>query len=196
MKNELESAALDQVFRAARTYVKYDSAELTDQSIEALYDLFKWGPTCVNSQPGRYVFVRSAEAKKRLLPAVFPGNAPKVESAAATVIAAYDSMFHEYLSELWTAYDATPMYRDNQKLREETAFRNGSLGAAYLILAARALGLDCGPMSGFDNAKVDAEFFPDGRFKSNFLINIGRGAPEGFYPRGKRLAFSEAARIL
>jgi nitroreductase len=196
MTKEVEQSALDQIFLKARSYIAYTPEEIDDQKIEALYELFKWGPTCVNCQSGRYVFVRSKEAKKRLIPALNPGNVPKVESSAATIIVCYDTLFYEHLPSQWLAYDASAMYRDNPKLSEETAFRNSSLGGAYLIMAARALGLDCGPMSGFDNEKVDKEFFPDGRFKSNFLINIGHGKPEGFYPRGPRLPFEEVVKIL
>ncbi|MDR2340051.1 MAG: malonic semialdehyde reductase [Deltaproteobacteria bacterium] len=196
MTNELEAQALDQIFLKARTYIAYTPDPLEDKTITAIYDLMKWCPTCVNCQAGRFVFVRSPDAKKRLIPCLFPGNIPKVESAAATVIVAHDTRFFEYLASQWLAYDASPMYRDNPPLAQETAFRNGSLGGAYLIIAARALGLDCGPMSGFDNAKVDQEFFRDGRLKSNFLINIGHGKPDGHYPRGPRLKFEEVVEVL
>jgi 3-hydroxypropanoate dehydrogenase len=196
MKKGIDQGAMDQVFLKARTYIAYNPGEITDKLIGDLYEVFKWGPTCVNSQPGRYVFVRSREAKDRLVPCLYPGNVPKVESAAATVIVAFDTRFWEFLPEQWKAYDASALYRDNEGLSLETAFRSGSLGGAYLIMAARALGLDCGPMSGFDNAKVDKEFFPDGRFKSNFLINLGEGKPDGFYPRGPRLPFEQVVKIL
>jgi 3-hydroxypropanoate dehydrogenase len=196
MTKELDSPVLEQIFTKARSFIAYGPQEVDDRTIGALYDLLKWGPTCVNCQAGRYVFVRSPEAKKRLLPAVAGGNVPKVESAPVTVIVAHDTKFYEKLPTQWLAYDASQMYRDSEPLALETAFRNGSLGGAYLILAARSLGLDCGPMSGFDNAKVDAEFFPDGRLRSNFLVNLGHGKPEGFYPRGPRLPFEEVVQVL
>ncbi|MDR2461145.1 MAG: malonic semialdehyde reductase [Deltaproteobacteria bacterium] len=196
MKAKLEAPNLEQLFTEARTFNKFTPKEVDDDTISALYNLLKWGPTAVNCQPGRYVFVRSAEAKKRLLPCLSPGNVPKVENAPVTVIMAYDTKFYDYLPEQWTAYDAAAPYLQDPALAASTAFRNGSLEGAYLILAARALGLDCGPMSGFDNAKVDAEFFPDGRFKSNFLINVGYGLEGGYYPRGPRLSFETVAKIL
>ncbi|MDR2406380.1 MAG: malonic semialdehyde reductase [Deltaproteobacteria bacterium] len=196
MAKEVDTQAIDQIFLKARSFIAYTPEELDDKKIEALYELFKWGPTCVNCQSGRFIFVRSKEAKERLKPCLNPGNVPKVESAAATVIVSYDTKFYEFLPIQWLAYDASAMYRDNPVLSEETAFRNSSLGGAYLIMAARALGLDCGPMSGFDNGKVNQEFFPDGRFKSNFLINIGHGKPDGFYPRGPRLPYEQVVKIL
>jgi 3-hydroxypropanoate dehydrogenase len=184
------------LFTKARTFNKYLPRPVEDSTIKALYELLKWGPTAVNCQPGRFVFVRSPEAKKRLIPTLNPGNVAKVESAPVTVIVAYDSLFYEYLPEQWTAYDASGPFRSDPQLSNAAAFRNGSLQGAYLILAARSLGLDCGPMSGFDNSKVDAEFFPDGRFKSNFLVNLGYGEPGEFYPRGPRLPFEVALKIL
>jgi nitroreductase len=196
MKKPLDEAALGQIFTSARTYNRFQDLPLSDETIQKLYELLKWGPTAVNCLPGRFVFVRSPEAKKRLLPCVMPGNAAKVEKAPATVIVAYDSRFYEFLPTLWTAYDAKTPYESDPPFAAEAAFRNGSLQGAYLILAARALGLDCGPMSGFDPAKTDKEFFPDGRFKSNFLCNIGYGAEGGFYPRGPRLDFAGTVKIL
>ncbi|MDR3154859.1 MAG: malonic semialdehyde reductase, partial [Deltaproteobacteria bacterium] len=164
--------------------------------IRELHGLWKWGPTAVNCQPGRFVFVRSPEAKRRLIQALMPGNVAKVESAAATVIVASDLKFYEELKVQWPAYDASGPFREDPALAAETALRNSSLQGAYLILAARSLGLDCGPMSGFDNAKVDAEFFPGGDVKSNFLINLGWGQEGAFYPRGPRLDFDRVATIL
>jgi 3-hydroxypropanoate dehydrogenase len=196
MKAKLNSEVLAQLFTEARTFNKFTTKEVTEETLLALYELLKWGPTAVNCQPGRYVFVRSNEGKKRLIPALAPGNVPKVEGAPVTVIVASDSKFYDYLPEQWTAYDAAASFLSSPELAATTAFRNSSLEGAYLILAARSLGLDCGPMSGFDNAKVDAEFFADGRFKSNFLINLGYGEPGGFYPRGPRLSFETVAKIL
>ncbi|MDR2422052.1 MAG: malonic semialdehyde reductase [Deltaproteobacteria bacterium] len=195
MKTPLDLAALELLFSSARTYNHFEDKPVDDATIQKLYELFKWGPTAVNCLPGRFVFVRSPEAKKRLIPCLLPGNVAKVEKAPVTVIVAYDSLFYEFLPTLWTAYDAKTPYASNPPFAADAAFRNGSLQGAYLILAARALGLDCGPMSGFDQAKVDQEFFPDGRWKSNFLCNLGYGAEGGFYPRGPRLEYKDAVKI-
>jgi 3-hydroxypropanoate dehydrogenase len=196
MAPSLDQSSLDQLFLSARTYNRYTSQPLDDATIEKLYEVFKWGPTAVNCLPGRFVFVRSPEAKQRLIPALLSGNVSKVEKAPATVIVAQDSRFYEFLPTLWTAYDAKGAYEADPAEAQAAAFRNSSLQGAYLILAARSLGLSCGPMSGFDQIKVDKEFFPDGRWKSNFLINIGYGEEGGFYPRGPRLAFQDTVRIL
>ena len=196
MKNALNPEALNQLFLTARTYNKFTDRPVDDETITRLYDLLKWGPTAVNCQPARFVFVKSPEAKKRLTPCLQQGNVAKVEKAPVTVIVATDSRFYENLPTQWTAYDAKKVFAENLKAAESAGFRNGTLGGAYLILAARALGLDCGPMSGFDNGQVDAEFFKDGRWKSNFLVNLGYGEERGFYPRGPRLEFSEAAEVL
>lgn len=196
MKNQLDLTALNQLFWEAHTFNKFTDKPVADETLKQLYDLLKWGPTAVNCQPARYVFVKSQAGKDRLIPALLPGNVAKVEAAPVTVIAAFDRHFFECLADQWTAYDASVPFVDNAALAEKVAFRNGSLQGAYLIMAARALGLDCGPMSGFDNAKVDAEFFPDGRFKSNFLVNLGYGADNGYYPRGPRLAFEDVAVIV
>jgi 3-hydroxypropanoate dehydrogenase len=195
IKDPLSQSALDQLFLTARTFNKFTSRTVSDETIHRLYDLLKWGPTAVNCQPGRYVFVKSHAARERLKPALSPGNVAKTENAPVTAIVAYDRKFHQHLPTQWTAYDASKPFADDQTLAETAAFRNGSLEGAYLIMAARSLGLDCGPMSGFDNDRVDAEFFPDGRFKSNFLINIGYGEEGGFYPRGPRLDFETVALI-
>ncbi|MFM7027038.1 MAG: malonic semialdehyde reductase, partial [Limnohabitans sp.] len=149
-----------------------------------------------NAQPARYVFVRSAEAKARLRPALSAGNVAQTDAAAVTVIVAQDSRFYEHLPEQFPAYDAKPLFEGNAALAEATAFRNSSLQGAYLILAARALGLDSGAMSGFNPQAVNDAFFPDGRFKVNFLLNIGVADPAGVYPRAPRLAFDEVAQIL
>ena len=150
----------------------------------------------MNCQPARCVFVRSAEAKERLKPALSSSNVAKTMAAPVTVIVGTDTRFFEYLPEQFPAYDARPMFAGNAALAQETAVRNGSLQGAYLIIAARALGLDCGPMSGFNSAAVDAAFFPDGRIKSNFLVNLGVADPAVGYPRGPRLDFATAAQIL
>lgn len=192
----IDSSALDQIFLNARTFNRFNPQPVDDATLRRLYDLLKCGPTSFNCQPARFVFLRSAAARERLRPALAPGNADKTMAAPLTVIVATDTRFFEYLPEQFPAVDALRLFADNPELAERTAFRNGTLQGAYLIIAARAIGLDCGPMSGFDNAKVDAEFFPDGRWRSNFLVNLGYGDPAGNYPRGPRLLFEAAARIL
>jgi len=193
----LDAKALDTIFRQARTHNAI-SGPVTDAQLRELYDLMKWGPTTMNTQPGRIVFVRSKEAKEKLRPALSPGNLDKTMAAPVTAIIAYDLMFYENLPKTFPHRpDAINGFKGDDKKagNEKAAFRNGSLQGAYFIIAARALGLDCGPMSGFDNAKVDAAFFPDGRWKSNFLVNIGKGDPAKVMPRNPRLTFEEACRI-
>ncbi len=192
----LDDLALQQAFSSARTFNKFTPEPVGDDTVQALYDLLKWGPTSMNCQPGRYLFLRSDAAKQRLKPALSPGNADKTMAAPMVVIVASDSRFYDYLPEQFKAFDARPMFENNPALAESTAARNSSLQGAYLIIAARMLGLDCGPMSGFDAGKVNAEFFPDGRLKANFLVNLGHGDASGNYPRGPRLAFELAASIL
>ena len=191
-----DDLALQQAFSSARTFNKFTPEPVGDDTVQALYDLLKWGPTSMNCQPGRYLFLRSDAAKQRLKPALSPGNADKTMVAPMVVIVASDSRFYDYLPEQFKAFDARPMFENNPALAESTAARNSSLQGAYLIIAARMLGLDCGPMSGFDAGKVNAEFFPDGRLKANFLVNLGHGDASGNYPRGPRLAFELAASIL
>lgn len=197
MKQPLNSNALDQLFRTARTFPSWRERPVTDEQIRELYDLLKWGPTSMNCLPGRFVFLRTPSAKARLEPSLMAGNVDKVRQAPVTVIVAQDTRFYEHLPHLWPhSANAQEMFASNSVLAESTAFRNGILQGAYLILAARALGLDVGPMSGFDNAKVDAEFFPDGRFRSNFLANIGYGEESALHARGPRLTFEEAVELL
>jgi len=195
MSTPLNNTALEQTFTQARTFNKFTDRTVTDETLHALYELAKWGPTSMNSQPARIVFVRSAEAKAQLLPALLPGNADKTLAAPVCAIVAMDSRFFEHLPEQFPAMNAKPMFEGNAALAEGTAFRNSSLQAAYLIVAARQLGLDCGPMSGFDPAKVNQAFFPDGRYKTNLLINLGYGDASGNHPRGPRLPFETVARI-
>ncbi len=196
MKGPLDAAALDQLFREARSYNQFTDRPVDDATLRQLYELLKWGPTSMNTQPGRYLFVRSAEAKQLLLPALSPGNVEKTLHAPVTVIIAADTRFQEHLPSQFKAYEAKPLFDANPALAETTAARNSALQGAYLMLAARALGLDCGAMSGFDAAKLNAAFFPDGRWQVNFLVNLGYGAEGGFHPRGPRLAFDEVAKIL
>jgi len=191
----LSDDAFDQLFRQARTYNAF-SGEVDDATLQRLYDLLKWGPTTANSCPARFVFVKSAEAKARLEPALDEGNRTKTMAAPCVVIVAHDLDFYEKLPVLFPHTDAKSWFEGKPDSALETVcLRNGSLQGAYLILAARALGLDCGPMSGFDNAKLDAAFFPDGRWKSNFLCNLGKGDPAKVFPRNPRLTFEEACRI-
>lgn len=193
---KLDDHALDQAFGSARTFNKFRPEPVSDQTLHEVHDLMKWGPTSMNSQPGRFVFLRSAQAKERLRPALSAGNLAKTMVAPVVVIVATDSRFYDHLPEQFPSYAAKPLFGGNPKLAEATAQRNGTLQGAYLIIAARMLGLDCGPMSGFDIDKVNAEFFADGRFKANFLINLGYGDPSGNHPRGPRLGFDDAVQIL
>jgi 3-hydroxypropanoate dehydrogenase len=196
MKKPLDKDALNQLFRSARTYPTWDTRKVPESTLRELYELAIMGPTSMNCQPARFVFITTPEGKARLIPCVAEGNLAKVEEAPATIIVAHDTRFHEHMSELWPHMpDAGKMFRENGALAETTAFRNGTLQGAYLILAARALGLDVGPMSGFDNEKLDSAFFPDGRYKSNFLMNVGFGDDRGLYARGPRLDFEEAATL-
>ncbi|MCW4455758.1 malonic semialdehyde reductase [Flavobacterium sp. MXW15] len=195
MSDVLHDAALDQLFRTARTQNAFLDKPVEDSQLHALYDLLKWGPTAANATPARFVFVKSAEAKQKLAPALSEGNLAKTLAAPVTVIVAHDEDFHEKLPYLFPHTDAKSWFDGPREGRHESAFRNGTLQGAYLILAARALGLDAGPMSGFDNAKVDEAFFAGTHIKSNFLVNLGYGDPAGLFPRLPRLSFDEAARI-
>lgn len=191
----LDAAALDQLFRKARTYNQFADREVEDSVLRELYDLMKWGPTSANMSPARLVFVKSAEAKKKLEPALDEGNRAKTMKAPVTVILAHDLDFYEKLPFLFPHTDARSWFAGKpDDALAPAIMRNSSLQGAYLILAARALGLDCGPMSGFDNAKVDEAFFAGTRIRSNFIINLGYGQEE-LFPRSPRLAFDEAARI-
>ena len=162
----------------------------------AIYDLMRWGPTSANCSPMRIVFLTTPQAKKRLEPHLSAGNRAKTMTAPATAIIGYDLQFYDYLPRLHPYADARSWFVGKDEIIRTNAFRNGSLQGAYFIIAARAVGLDCGPMSGFDNAKVDAEFFPDGRIKSNFLCNLGYGDGQRMRPRAPRLEFDETCKIL
>ena len=168
---------------------------MPEATLRELYDLLKWAPTSANSSPARFVFLVSHQAKERLRPALSAGNLDKTMAAPVTVIVAYDLEFHEKLPRLFPHTDARSWFAGKPEHILTTAFRNGTLQGAYLIIAARALGLDCGAMSGFDNAKVDAAFFPDGKVKSNFLCNLGYGDETRMLPRHPRLSFEEACRV-
>jgi 3-hydroxypropanoate dehydrogenase len=196
MGTPLDDAALDVIFRSARTQNKWLSEPVSDEQLHTLYDLMRWGPTSANSFPLRIVFVKSPAAKERLEALVLAGNKPKVAAAPVTAILGYDTQFYELLPRLFPHADARAWFVDKPDFAEASAFRNSSLQGAYFIIAARALGLDTGPMSGFDNEAVDREFFPGGRVKSNFLCALGHGDPAGLHERLPRPAFSEVCSIV
>lgn len=196
MSLTLDEGALEQLFLSARTYSRFRDEPLPAELLGRIYELARMGPTAANCLPLRVVYVVSPEAKERLRPCLSSGNVEKTMAAPATAILAYDLEFYEHLPRLFPHADARAWFVGKAQHIEATAFRNGSLQGGYFILAARALGLDCGPMSGFDNAKVDEAFFPDGKVKSNFLCNIGFGDPESLYPRHPRLSVDEACRFL
>ena len=195
MPHPLNQATLAQLFTDARTVNAFAEQKLTEAQLHALYDLTKWGPTAFNGQPARFVFITSQEGKEQLAPLMMEGNRAKTLQSPLTVIIGYDTQFQEHLPEQFPAMNARVFFDDDAQLRQTAAFRNGTLQGAYLMLAARALGLDCGPMSGFDNAAVDAAFFPGDRVKSNFIVNIGYGDHSADYPRGPRLTFAQAVTI-
>jgi 3-hydroxypropanoate dehydrogenase len=191
----LDDAALDALFRQARTHYSWTAEPVPRETLHTLYDLVKAGPTSANCSPARFVFLTTGEARERLRAALSPGNVDKTMSAPVVVIVATDTRFFDKLPELFPHADARAWFAGNPLLARDTAFRNATLQGAYLILAARALGLDCGPMSGFDSGRVDEVFFPDRAWTANFLINLGHGnasAP----PRAPRLAFDDACVIL
>jgi 3-hydroxypropanoate dehydrogenase len=175
----LDDRALDQLFRAARTQNKWQDRPVPDAKLQELYELLKWGPTSANSSPARFVFVRTPEGKAKLKEALSAGNTEKTMTAPVTVIVCYDSYFYDKLGQLFPHADAKPWFTSSPEFAEKTAFRNGSLQGAYLMLAARAIGLDVGAMSGFDNAKVDELFLFGTGWKSNFLVNLGYGDVAG-----------------
>ena len=192
----LDPAALDRLFREARTHNRWQDRPVPDATLQQLYDLLKWGPTSANCSPARFVFIRTREGKEKLRPALSSGNTEKTMTAPVTVIVAYDPQFYEHLPMLFPHNpDAKAWFTSNAQLAQETAFRNGTLQGAYLMVAARALGLDVGAMSGFDNAKVDAAFFAGNGWKSNFLVNLGYGDPAGLYGRLPRFGFDEVCRL-
>ena len=210
MAEAISGGALDQLFREARTHNHWQEKPVSDDTLKKLYDLMKMGPTSANCCPARIVFLRSQGAKERLRPALNEGNIDKTMAAPVTAIIAYDMRFYDYLPKLFPHAPARDWFVDNPELTAATAFRNGSLQGAYFILAARSLGLDCGPMSGFDNAKVDQEFFsepeegsyfqqehaPESHIKSNFLCNLGYGDASLLHPRSPRFEFDEVCKLL
>jgi 3-hydroxypropanoate dehydrogenase len=192
----LEQSALDQLFFAARTHNAWQKRPVSDELLRELVEITRWPPTSANCSPARIVFVKSEAARQRLLPHLLEANREKTLSAPVCAIIGSDQKFHEKLPQLFPHTDAKSWFDGNDTLIAETAFRNSSLQGAYFIMAARALGLDTGPMSGFDSAALDAEFFPASDVKSNFLCNIGYGDPAGLFPRSPRLAFDEMAQII
>jgi nitroreductase len=196
MTHAISDDALDVIFRQARTQNKWQDKPVSRALLMAVYDLMRWGPTSANVSPARFLFVESDEARKRLAALASEGNRPKILSAPVTAIIGYDLGFAQHLPRLFPHnLDATNWFK-NPQLAETTAFRNGTLQGAYFMIAARALGLDCGPMSGFDNARVDREFFAGTEIKSNFICSIGYGDPSGVFARSPRFDFDEACQIL
>jgi len=186
---------LDLILRNARSHSDFTDKPVADAALKAAHELMKWGPTSANSQPARFLYLRSPESREKLRPALSATNRDKTLKAPLVAIVAYDTRFWEHLPRMFHNPEAISWFKDKGAHTETTAFRNGTLQGAYYLLALRAVGLDCGAMSGFDNAKVDAAFFSDGRFKSNFLVNIGYGTGKGIVPRNPRLTFEEACRV-
>jgi 3-hydroxypropanoate dehydrogenase len=192
----IDQDCLDTLFRNAHTHYHWLDQPVTDDELRTVFDLLKWGPTSANSSPARFLFLRTREAKERLRPALSAGNVDKTMAAPVVAIVAHDPRFYEDLPRLYPHADARSWFASNEELAATTAFRNGTLQGAYLIMAARAAGLDCGPMSGFDNARVDQEFLGLQGWKSNFLVNIGHGDRSQDQPRSPRFTFDEACRLL
>ena len=194
--SKIDQGALDQLFFKARTANGFIDKPVPEALLREAYDIAKMGATSMNTQPTRYVFLNSAQARARLLPAMSPGNLDKTKVAPVTVIVATDTRFFEHMPQVWHKPGALEMFEGNVPLAQATATRNGTLGGAYFMIAARALGLDCGPMSGVDLAKVNAEFFADGRYQANFLINLGYGDDSLLFDRNPRLSFEQACSVL
>ncbi|MCE2782861.1 malonic semialdehyde reductase [Limnohabitans sp.] len=193
---KIDNASLKQLFLDARTANGFLDKPVHATLLQEVYDLAKMAPTSMNTQPTRYVFLTTELAKARLLPSLSPGNLEKTKSAPVVVIVATDTRFYEHMPQVWHVAGAKENFEGNFALATNTANRNGTLGGAYFIMAARALGLDCGPMSGVDLAKVNAEFFPDGRLSANFLINLGYADHSKEFNRNPRLSFDQACSVL
>jgi len=191
----LDNAALEILFHQARSHNGWLDKPVTDQQLHQIYDLMKWGPTSANCSPARIVFVRSAEAKDKLVACMAPGNVQKTKTSPVVAVIGMDMEFYEKLPQLFPHADAKSWFAGNQDLIDTTAFRNSSLQGGYLIMAARALGLDCGPMSGFDAEKVNAAFFAGTRVRVNFVCGLGYGDPSKLFGRSPRLSFDEACRV-
>jgi 3-hydroxypropanoate dehydrogenase len=195
MSEPIDAQCLDQLFFDARTHNEWQDRPVSDELLRELFDVLRWAPTSANCSPARIVFVKSPEAKAKLLPALIEGNVEKTRAAPVTAIIGYDLEFHEHLPKLFPHTDARSWFVGNQPLIEATAFRNGTLQGAYLIMAARALGLDCGPMSGFDADQVNEAFFAGTSTRVNFLCNLGYGRPEALFPRSPRFEFDDVCRV-
>ncbi len=195
MMSPLALDAQKQLLQDARTHHGFLPEALPENTIQSLYELTRWAPTAFNAAPARFVFVQSAAAKESLCSVLSPGNVAQTQAAPLTVIVAIDRHFYDRLPELFPAFDARPIYANNPALVERAGLQNASMQAAYLIMAARNLGLDCGPMTGFDVSRLDALFFPAGDWTANILINIGHGDSRALHPRGPRLPFADACRI-
>ena len=193
---KISQDCLDALFLKARTANGFIDKPVPKELLQQAYDIAKMGATSMNTQPTRYVFLTSPEARERLLPAMSAGNLDKTRTAPVTVIVATDTKFYEYMPQVWHKPGAKENFEGNPALAQGTATRNGTLGGAYFMIACRAVGLDCGPMSGVDLAKVNAEFFPDGRWQANFLINLGYGDDSKLFDRNPRLTFEQACREL
>ena len=191
-----DAKTLDLLLREARTHSEFTDKPVGEELLRAAHELMKWGPTSANSQPARFLYLRSAQSREKLRAALSATNVEKTVKAPLVCIVAYDTRFWEHLPRMFHNPEAIHWFKDKGAHTEATAFRNGTLQGAYYMLALRAVGLDCGAMSGFDNAKVDAAYFADGRLKSNFLVNLGYGSGKGIPPRNPRLAFEESCRIL
>ena len=196
MHTKIDQASLDQLFFKGRTANGFIDKAVPLVLLQEVYDLAKMGATSMNTQPTRYVFLISAESRARLIPALSPGNVEKTKVAPVTAIVATDTKFYENMPQVWHEANAKDMFTGNPAMAQATATRNGTLGAAYFMMAARAVGLDCGPMSGVDLAKVNAEFFADGRLTTNFLINLGYGDDSKLFDRNPRLSFDQACTVL
>jgi len=196
MTTPIVKTALDQMFHNARTHSHWQNRPVPEEILHQLYDLLKLCPTSANCSPARFVFVKSAEAKQRLLPCLAEGNVEKTRLAPVTVIVGMDMAFYNQLPRLYPHADAKSWFEGQDELIQATAFRNSALQGAYLIMAARALGLDCGPMSGFDAQRVNTEFFPEGQVKTNFLVNLGYGEAARLHARSPRLGFADACTII
>ena len=194
--SKIDPGALDQLFFKARTANGFIDKPVPEALLREVYDIAKMGATSMNTQPTRYVFLNSTQARARLLPALSPGNLAKTKVAPVTVIVATDTRFYEHMPQIWHEPGAREMFEGNLPMAQGTATRNGTLGGAYFMIAARALGLDCGPMSGVDLGKVNAEFFADGRYQANFLINLGYGDDSLLFDRNARLTFEQACSVL
>lgn len=195
--SKIDQAAIASLFTDARTHNVWQDRQVSEETLHELYEVMRFGPTSMNCQPSRIIFLTTDEAKERLKPALLPGNLDKTMKAPVVAVVGFDTEFHEHLPRMFAHNpNAKSLFDGKPDFIHSTAFRNSSIQGGYLVMAARALGLDAGPMSGFNNAAVDEEFFPDGKVKSNFLCNLGYGDKEALFPRGDRFAFEEVCQVL